>query len=481
MAQFISLENNIKNLYKHNDITKKLEYIDIYAKSKVGKVSPGAQVSVMKDGKNIFSKGYGFANIDRKIPVDTSTSFNYGSISKLFIWISAMQLKEQNKLDLNKDIREYLPENYELHINSKEPVTFLNLMNHNAGFESYWKYHDGTGESCDFDSTGEAVKNCYSGIQCFDPGRFVGYSNYGANLAAYIIENITGVPFFEYVQKNIFDKCDMKCCYPEQNPDEEVMSQKALGYTRSAFGDFTKTSCYSGDWLYASGSVVGTTSDLMKFAQELMPSENQQSKLFANNETLQELLDVSYSSTGEELFSIHHGFWGTNGNYIGLGHTGLVDGMCSNFVIVPEENLAISVLANAQNAYDLTYNIVNLITGSNYNEIEDKSDFPDSEVLEGEYVCARTQIANRKTPFDTYKINKIDKNKISITFNNYTQEYVQIRPYVYENITAKSGQYYKQKIYFKVEKNNNVEQVTKGVFEKNDLIPLKTIVNESLS
>ena len=361
MAQFISLENNIKNLYKHNDITKKLEYIDIYAKSKVGKVSPGAQVSVMKDGKNIFSKGYGFANIDRKIPVDTSTSFNYGSISKLFIWISAMQLKEQNKLDLNKDIREYLPENYELHINSKEPVTFLNLMNHNAGFESYWKYHDGTGESCDFDSTGEAVKNCYSGIQCFDPGRFVGYSNYGANLAAYIIENITGVPFFEYVQKNIFDKCDMKCCYPEQNPDEEVMSQKALGYTRSAFGDFTKTSCYSGDWLYASGSVVGTTSDLMKFAQELMPSENQQSKLFANNETLQELLDVSYSSTGEELFSIHHGFWGTNGNYIGLGHTGLVDGMCSNFVIVPEENLAISVLANAQNAYDLTYNIVNLI------------------------------------------------------------------------------------------------------------------------
>ena len=86
--------------------------------------------------------------------------------------------------------------------------------------------------------------------------------------------------------------------------------------------------------------------------------------------------------------------------------------MCSNFVIVPEENLAISVLANAQNAYDLTYNIVNLITGSNYNEIEDKSDFPDSEVLEGEYVCARTQIANRKTPFDTYKINKIDKNKI---------------------------------------------------------------------
>ena len=74
-----------------------------------------------------------------------------------------------------------------------------------------------------------------------------------------------------------------------------------------------------------------------------------------------------------------------------------------------------------------------------------------------------------------------NKNKISITFNNYTQEYVQIRPYVYENITAKSGQYYKQKIYFKVEKNDNIEQVTKGVFEKNDLIPLKTIVNESLS
>ena len=86
-----------------------------------------------------------------------------------------MQLKEQGKLELDKDIRAYLPSDYPLHIQSKEPVTFLNLMNHNAGFEAYWKYNEGSGTQGDFNALEEAVHSYYSGIQCFEPGEFQGY------------------------------------------------------------------------------------------------------------------------------------------------------------------------------------------------------------------------------------------------------------------------------------------------------------------
>lgn len=323
-----------------------------------------------------------------------------------------MQLKEQGKLDLNKDIRAYLSSDYPLHIQSKEPVTFFNLMNHNAGFEAHWKYDEGSGTSADFSSLEEAVHSCYSGIQCFEPGEFQGYSNYGANLAAYILERIAGVPFYEYVSENIFKVCGMNCCYPEKMQTKGALGNKAVGYANEAEGEFSVTECYWGDWLYPSGSVIGTTNDLALFANALMPKDGQTSPLFNSNETLKEMLSISYTPTGEELFSVHHGFWGTDGNYRGLGHTGCVEGMVSHFVIVPEENLSISVLVNDDNGVDITFGFVWLLTGNDYPEIEDKSAFPDSKIVEGEYVHARTRIVDRETPFVFYTVKSLEKHKI---------------------------------------------------------------------
>ena len=441
------------------------ECIDKYVDNFIGKNIAGAQISVTKNGKIIFSKGYGLADIEKNIPVTTATTFNYASVSKLFIWISAMQLKEQGKLDLNKDIREYLPSDYPLHIKSEKPVTFLNLMNHNAGFEAYWKY---PGESRDFNSLGEAVFNCYSGIQCFEPGQIEAYSNYGANLAAYIVERIAGVPFYEYVNENIFKVCGMHCCYPEKTPLEDALKNKALGYKNKSLGKFSSTECYWGDWLYPSGSVIGTAEDLSLFANALMPKQDQKSPLFANNETLNEMFSISYTPTGNELFSIHHGFWGTDGNYRGIGHTGCVEGMVSHFVIVPEENLSVSVLVNDENGVDISYGVVWLLTGNDYQEIEDKSKFPDSKVLDGEYVHARTRLVNRETPFVPYSIKSLENNNIMITIDSVSQEYRQIRPYVFENITAQSGVNFKSKIYFMIKDG----KVVKATIWKNDLIPM---------
>ena len=438
--------------------------VDEFMNKFVGKKVPGAQVSISKNGNIILSKGYGKANIEKGTPVTSSTTFNYASVSKLFIWTAAMQLQEQGKLDLKCDIRKYLPKNYRLKINFKQPVTFENLMNHNAGFEAFWSHH---GNSSDFNSLGEATRRCYSGNQCFKPGEFQGYSNYGANLAAFIIENISGIPFYKYVKENIFKPCCMNVCYPERDPIKCVVQNKAVGYN----GRFKKTSVYAGDWLYASGSVIGSADELSKFASALMPTKDKKSPLFKKPETLKKMLSVSYSPTGEELFSIHHGFWGTDGNYRGLGHTGCVEGMVSHFLIVPEENFSVSVLVNGENGWDITYGLAWLLTGNDYQKFDNNSKFPNSKLFEGEYVHARTKFMNRKKPFEIMKVESIDKNTIQVKTGNISQKYIQIRPYLFENITAKGGPALKSKIYFKTENG----KVVKGITFKNDLIPLSKL------
>ena len=91
----------------------------------------------------------------------------------------------------------------------------------------------------------------------------------------------------------------MKCCYPEMTPNSEIMKNKAIGYIFEN-NNFNITPVYSGNWLYPSGSVVGTCEDLSEFAIALMPKEGEISPLFQRKETLDEFLKISYTSTGEE-------------------------------------------------------------------------------------------------------------------------------------------------------------------------------------
>lgn len=445
--------------------------VDGLMRKLIGDKSAGASVSVSEGDKIVFSNGYGLADVDKKLRVDRNTTFNFASISKLFIWVSAMQLSEQGKLDLNKDIREYLPDDYPLHIISENPVTFINLMNHNAGFEARWSYTSGSGESRDFSSLEEAVHNCYSGIQCFEPGQFQGYSNYGANLAALIIEKVSGVLFYEYVRKNIFEPCGMNACYPEVESVDSVIKNRAKGYARVLSSTLKETTLeetlfYTGDWLYASGSVVGNAEALSKFAIALMPAEGESTPLFRSNETLNEMFKISYSPTGTELFSVHHGFWGTDGTYRGIGHTGCVDGMVSHFVIVPEKRFSVAVLSNDQDGWDVVNGVVSLLTGNDYDK---PSEFKGgTDIFEGEYVQARTQFVGRKRNFDVIKVKSLDSKNIRLSTGNNSQVYRRIGQNLFENVTAKSGRYFKSKVYFKIVDG----KVEKAVTFKNDLIPM---------
>jgi len=94
----------------------------------------GATVAVFKDGKVIFSKGYGYSDVAAKKPViPETTMFRPGSVSKLFTWTSVMQLVEQGKLDLDKDVNEYI--DFKIPEAFGKPITLKNLLTHTPGFE----------------------------------------------------------------------------------------------------------------------------------------------------------------------------------------------------------------------------------------------------------------------------------------------------------------------------------------------------------
>ena len=161
----------------------------------------GAVVAVVKDGNILLQKGFGYADVGRKIPMDPErTMIRAGSTSKLFTWTAVMQLVEQGKLDLNRNVDEYL--DFKVSPTTGEPITLIDLMNHRAGFEEGLKDILLTDPHA-LESTQTYLKQ-HPRPLLFPPGTVPAYSNYGAALAGYIVERVSGEPFERYVEQHIF-------------------------------------------------------------------------------------------------------------------------------------------------------------------------------------------------------------------------------------------------------------------------------------
>jgi CubicO group peptidase (beta-lactamase class C family) len=165
----------------------------------------GATISVVKDGKLMFAKGYGYADIAAKRPVSPdNTLFRPGSIGKLFTWTAIMQLVEKGKIDLDADVNSYI--DFKIPEPFGRPVTVRNLMTHTPGFEeSIKELIVERPEDLDY---GRWLKTNIP-RQIFPPGTVPAYSNYGASLGGYIVERVSGEPFVDYVDNHIFKPLGM--------------------------------------------------------------------------------------------------------------------------------------------------------------------------------------------------------------------------------------------------------------------------------
>ena len=166
----------------------------------------GAVVAIVKDGQILTERGFGYSDVEKRAPVDPKlTLFRPGSVSKLFTWTAVMQQVEQGKIDLDADVNQYL--DFKIPARDGKPVTMRQLMQHVAGFEEQAKgIMSDDPKSPNF----EALLKQWVPERVFVPGTTPAYSNYGASLAGYIVQRVSGESFDDYLDKHIFAPLDMK-------------------------------------------------------------------------------------------------------------------------------------------------------------------------------------------------------------------------------------------------------------------------------
>lgn len=192
----------------------------------------GATISVVKDGKLLFAKGYGYADVQNKKPVSAQeTLFRPGSISKLFTWTAIMQLYEQGKLDLDRDINDYL--DFKIPDAFGKPITLKNVLTHTPGFEEQIKDLFTTGATAP--NLGQYLKT-HIPARIYPPGTVPAYSNYATAIAGYIVERVSGRPFEQYVVENIMRPLKMTHSTFSQPLPQELAPFMSNGYRLGSDG-----------------------------------------------------------------------------------------------------------------------------------------------------------------------------------------------------------------------------------------------------
>lgn len=317
----------------------------------------GVTVSVVKDNQLFFSKGYGLADVKGDKKVDPSkTLFRIGSVSKLFVWTAVMQLAEQGKLDLDADINQYLthfqiPDTYE------QPITLKHLMTHSAGFEEYVLNLFSTDTLPP--ASLEAVFLEQIPTRVRPPSTFSSYSNHGTGMAAYIVEQISGLKWDDYVEQKIFAPLDMTQTSFRQPLPDNLQRNHSKGYT---FGNSYHAQSLKTIPLAPVGVASTTANDITKF----MIAHLQKGK-YGKRKILDSLTAVQMHSPlfqhAPNINGMCYGFFDHSENgYKIIGHGGATEFFFSMLLLYPEQGAGIFISTNTTNGVDLNRTVTTAFT-----------------------------------------------------------------------------------------------------------------------
>lgn len=302
----------------------------------------GAVVSVVHDGDVLFERGYGWADLQDRVPVDPErTLFRIASISKTFVWTALMQLVEDGRVDLDADVNRYLdfsvPEAF------GEPVRVWHLMTHTAGFEEGWVGWAARGPD-DVRPLGEALADLMP-ARVWPPGRYAAYSNYGAALAGYIVQRVAGRPWHEVVEDRILEPLAMTSTNTRTELPPELKERLARGYVLSD-GDFVPTP-YSYMHLEPAGNMSSTAPDMARFMLAHLNGGMLDGERILEERTAR-LMHSPRFQPHPDLPPLLHGFYRSDRNGLAaFGHGGDVNQFHSQMRLLPEVGVGVFVSFNS--------------------------------------------------------------------------------------------------------------------------------------
>ena len=317
-------------------------------------IDAGVMFAIFTPVEIIHETYEGQQNLEEDIEVSSDSVFEWGSVTKLLTWVSVMQLVEDDAIDLEEDVTEYLPDDFLDEFEHDEPVTMVHLMNHQGGFQDEIAELFVTDIPDDYSLKDEIEDN--QPDQLYEPGTVTSYSNWGTALAGYIVEVVSGQPFYEYVHENILGPLDMDetALAPDLSDDSEIRDSRSdtTGYLPAMppTGEEQRHML-----LYPAGAAVSTLPDFVTFAQALFPS-NSDTPLFDDDGTLESMFEITQYYGETDNARNAHGFLVTNFENPVYGHSGNTNAFTSNLLIDIEEDIGYVVMANE--AQEVTYNFM---------------------------------------------------------------------------------------------------------------------------
>ncbi len=306
---------------------------------------PGITLSVVNSTNILYSQGYGYANIEDNKHVNPNTTlFRAASVSKLFTWTAVMQLYEQGILDLEADVNNYLS-NLKIPQKYDKPITMLHLMSHSAGFDQPNYYRNVPFDLKELLPLEIFLKRFMPSL-VRAPGEFTTYSNYGTALAGHIVSEISGLPFEDYIEQNIFDPLGMNYTTFRQPVPDTLIDEVVTGYWLTEEGVLEPQ-----NFVYIPLPPAGTISiSAYDAAQFMMAHLNNGTKAGISilNETTTQFMHQQHFTNDPNLPGFAHGFieYHKNGYRI-IEHGGDISFSQSQLILLPSENIGYFINYNA--------------------------------------------------------------------------------------------------------------------------------------
>lgn len=295
----------------------------------------GLSLAVIKNGKAVVNKGYGLANVELNVPVHAETVIRIGSVSKQFFTTAIMKLMQDGKLSIEDPVHKFFKDAPE----TWRPITIKHLMSHTSGLQRESPAYDNFKIQADID----VIKAAYSLPLLFKTGEKYQYCNLGYFMLAEIITQVSGMPWQDYIRKQLFLPAGMHNSYLTEF--YSIIPNRAAGYMYRRDSLINSTAMFA---IRPSGGFLSTSSDMIKWEKAIS-----EKKIILTNNNWEKLWQPFVKTSGKENSIEYYGFGWFINNYNGhhlIGHGGANIGFRSDYSRFVNDGLSIIILTNTDEA-----------------------------------------------------------------------------------------------------------------------------------
>ncbi len=295
---------------------------------------PGMAVTVLREGKVVLQKGYGYANINKKLSVDPEqTIFRIASVSKPLAATALAHMVADKSMDLDASLYSYVP----YFPKKKYDFTIRQLASHTAGFRGYKGKEYALNKPY---SIKEGIKVFQEDALLFQPGTDYLYNSFDWSLLSLAMQEAVQTPIEEYIAEKVLEPLDMNDTFPEISG--EIGSNYATFYSKNRLG-FREAVPVNNFYKLAGGGYLSTAADVARLGQAYLDKKISTAEVLTSFLTSEKLNEVpTYYGLGWQVSVDKKGrpYYGHVGNGVG-GY--------ANFYVYPKEQMVFSILINCTN------------------------------------------------------------------------------------------------------------------------------------